>query len=168
VTGNTLDYTAHMYSSKEKTSARMRQAKKGRPSARRRIRHGAGCPPQPASRLAGAGSGAQRRCGVQAAGFRGCAPVDAEVKIPFDLPIRQALTPRSALPPVEGAWASLSSAVPTLRTAPAMRWHHRDCGRCANARPASLPGALPARAESTHNTLASRVAVLAGVLPRRS
>src|SRR2546423_15696382 len=88
VTGNTLDYTAHMYSSKEKTLARMRQAKKGRPSARRRIRHGAGCPPQPASRLAGAGSGAQRRCGVQAAGFRGSAPVDAEVKIPFDLPIR--------------------------------------------------------------------------------
>jgi len=66
----------------------MRQAKKGRPSARRRIRHGAGCPPQPASRLAGAGSGTQRRCGVQAAGLRGCAPVDTEVKIPFDLPIR--------------------------------------------------------------------------------
>src|SRR5919109_998278 len=35
VTGNLLDYTAHMYSSKEKTSARMRQAKKGRPSVRR-------------------------------------------------------------------------------------------------------------------------------------
>src|SRR5262249_32203398 len=68
VTGNTLDYTAHMYSSKEKTSARMRQAKKGRASARRRIRHGAGCPPQPASRLARAGSGIPRRCGVQAAG----------------------------------------------------------------------------------------------------
>jgi hypothetical protein len=71
----------------------MRQAKKGRPNARRRIRHGAGCPPQPASRLAGAGSGTQRRCGVQAAGLRGGAPVDTEVKIPFDLPIRRVPTP---------------------------------------------------------------------------
>src|SRR2546430_6811458 len=56
--------------------------------------------------------------------------------------------------------------MPILRTAQAMRLHHLYCGRCTNDRPASLPVALPANAESTHNTLASRVYMLEIVLPR--
>jgi hypothetical protein len=47
--------------------------------------------------------------------------------------------------------------MPIFRTAQAKRLHHLYCGRYANDRPASLPVVLPASAESTHNTLASRV-----------
>ena len=40
---------------------------------------------EPASCPAGAGSCIQRRCSVQAAGFRGCAPTDTGAKISFNL-----------------------------------------------------------------------------------
>src|SRR5262249_38470850 len=42
----------------------------------------------PARLPAGAGSCIQRRCSVQAAGCRRCAPADTGAKIPLDLPIR--------------------------------------------------------------------------------
>src|SRR5262249_33745053 len=83
MTGKTLDYTAHMYSSKEKL-----QRGEGRPSSTHHIRYGSWCPTKSASLLASAGSGTQRRCSVQAVGFRGCVPGDTEAKIPFNLPIR--------------------------------------------------------------------------------
>ena len=47
---------------------------------------------EPASCPAGAGSCIQRRCSVQAAGFRGCAPADTGAKISFNLPIRGLLS----------------------------------------------------------------------------
>src|SRR5262249_31336038 len=57
----------------------------------------------PARCPAGAGSCIQRRCSVQAAGFRGCAPRDTRAKIPFDLPIR---------PKFPSLWALLSTSLP--------------------------------------------------------
>ena len=38
--------------------------------------------------------------------------------------------------------------MPILRTAQPKRLHHLYCDRCTNARPASLPVALPASAEA--------------------
>src|SRR5262245_64647536 len=83
--GNILDYTAHMYSSREHTSTNIREAKQSRTH---HLRYSSCCPTKSASLLASAGSGTPRRCGVRAVGFRECAPIATGAKIPFNLPIR--------------------------------------------------------------------------------
>src|SRR5215510_13983139 len=82
------------------------QRGEGRPRSTHHIRSGSWCPTKSASLLASAGSGTQRRCGVQAVGFRGGLPetpgqksrlfylsaAGTGAKIPFILPIRSFLS----------------------------------------------------------------------------
>jgi hypothetical protein len=89
VMGKMFDYTVHMFSSQDHTSARTREATQSSPH---HIRYDSCCPTKSASLRASAGSGTQRRCGVRAVGFRECAPIATRAKIPFNLPIRQSHT----------------------------------------------------------------------------
>src|SRR5262249_2550945 len=92
VTGNMLDYTAHMYSSQDQTSARRKRAK-------RQAKWYAPHPPWlwllatasvPPCRHRQWDTEALRRPG---GGCRGGAPGDTGAKIPFNLPIRHRVVP---------------------------------------------------------------------------
>ena len=94
MTGNTLDYTAHMYSSQGQTSVKRRQAKRqGKEYALHPpwlvLPDQASEPTLAYARAAGhRDAAASRRWGR----WRG-APADTGAKIPFDLPIRTSPQP---------------------------------------------------------------------------
>jgi hypothetical protein len=93
MTGNILDYTAHMYSSQGQTSS-------GRQSKVVRAASAMACAARPRERAALQAQAAVQRGDVASGrwGRRGCTPAATGAKIPFILPIR-----RTAVCPLERA-----------------------------------------------------------------